>query len=90
MRRICELEDEPPGAAAPGDFRENGTSGERDLWGSLFPWGIGFPEEDEEDETSGVSVSPIEDDRGRDLEDGTSGVSFIKEAGNGFEGFLEE
>ena len=30
----------------------------------------------------GVSVSPIED--------GTSGVSFIKEAGNGFEGFLEE
>jgi len=68
----------------PGIFERTGplgwfVQGEWDLWGSLFPWGIGFPEEDE---TSGVSVSPIED--------GTSGVSFIKEAGNGFEGFLEE
>ena len=81
MRRICELEDEPPGAAAPGDFRENGTSGVVCSPGvsvsprKTRPLG-------EEDETSGVSVSPIEN--------GTSGVSFIKEAEYGFEGFLEE
>jgi hypothetical protein len=83
----------------PGIFERTGplgwfVQGEWDLWGErdrtgplgwFVPLGYRFPRGRRD--LWGIGFP----DRGRDLlEDGTSGVSFIKEAGNGFEGFLEE